>query len=81
MSALCICAVNSLFYISIYTVFGGVGGAGGVIINRGVHVAVCACVVHAGVLLMVHWFVRVCLAAVQQTAAPITVIHAFRQAL
>lgn len=56
-------------------------GGGVVIINRGVRVAVCACVVHAGVLLTVHWFVRDCLAAVQQTAAPIIVIHAFRQAL
>lgn len=79
VSALCICAVNSLFYNSIYTLFFWEGGV--VIINRGVRVAVCACVVHAGVLLTVHWFVRDCLAAVQQTAAPIIVIHAFRQAL
>lgn len=79
VSTLCICAVNSLFYNSIYTFLGGGGGV--VIINHGVRVAVCACVVHTGVLLMVHWFVRDCLAAVQQTAAPIIVIHAFRQAL
>lgn len=56
-------------------------GWGVVVINRGVCVAVCACVVHASVLLMVHWFVRDCLAAVRQTAAPIIVIHAFRQPL
>lgn len=61
--------------------FGGGGEGGFVVINCGVCVAVCACVVHAGVLLMVHWFVRDCLAAVQQTATPIIVIHAFRQAL